>query len=71
MTKNSTKLVREGKYAAEVRVDLVEQPGEWAPYLTPQDAAKLDFVRKALRDGDIAAAASQARIFELTPVPAK
>jgi len=68
MSKAATKLVREGKYAAEVHVDLIDQPGGWSPYLTPQDAAKLDFVRKALKAGDTALAATQARVFELTPI---
>jgi hypothetical protein len=68
MNKSSVKLVREGKYAAEVCVDLIDRQGGWSPYLSPQDAAKLDFVRKALRDGDIVAAATQARVFELMPV---
>jgi hypothetical protein len=33
-----------------------------------EDATKLDTVRKALRAGDVAAAAKYARIFELRPI---
>jgi hypothetical protein len=34
-----------------------------------QDATKLDVVRKALRQGDIATAAKHGRVFVLVPVP--
>ncbi len=68
MTRKSTKMVHEGKYAAAVEVELVEDETGWSPYLSPADAAKLDTVRKALRQGDVATAAKQARVFELTPV---
>ncbi len=62
------KLVREGRYAAEVSVEPIEEPGGWSPYLSAEDALRLDAVRKALRDGDLAAAARHGRVFELTPV---
>jgi hypothetical protein len=62
------KLVREGRYAAEVAVELIEEAGGWAPYLSAEDALRLDAVRKALRDGDLAAAARHGRVYELTPV---
>jgi hypothetical protein len=68
MSRKSTKLVHEGKYAAEVDVDLLEDDTSWSPYLSIPDAKKLDAVRKALRQGDVAAAARNARVFELTPV---
>jgi hypothetical protein len=70
MIRKKTKLVREGKYAAEVPVDLIEDEGDWSPYLSVDDAQKLDAVRLALRQGDIAAAAKHGRVFELTPVSA-
>ena len=56
-TRKRTKLVREGKYAAEVPVELIEDDTAWSPYLSPQDVRKLDTVRLALRRGDIAEAA--------------
>jgi hypothetical protein len=68
MTRNSVKLVREGKFAAEVSVDLIEEQGGWSPYLSVDDAKKLDEMRRALRDGDLAAAAKLGRVFELTPL---
>ena len=71
MTKRQTKFVREGRYAAEVDVDLLEEGNGWSPYLSIDDARKLDEVRDALRRGDIEAASRQARVFNLTPVSAR
>lgn len=65
-----TKLVREGQYAAEVDVQLILAEDEWSPYLSVEDAQKLDEVRMALRRGDIKAAARLARVFRLVPVAA-
>ena len=65
-----TKLVREGAYAAEVEVELIESEGGWAPYLSLDDAHKLDEVREALRRGDIRTASRLARVFSLTPLSA-
>jgi hypothetical protein len=70
MIRKAVKLVREGKYAAEVSVDLIEEAGGWSPYLSVADATKLDTVRKALREGDIALAAQYGRVFELLPISA-
>jgi len=66
-----TKLVQEGPYIAEVEVELVEDETGWSPYLTPEDACKLDDVRDALRRGDIRAASSLGRVFELRPVASR
>ena len=66
--KKAVKIVHEGKYAAEVPVELIEDSGGWSPYLSVADASKLDAVRKALRSGDIATATKHGRIFELLPV---
>lgn len=62
-----TKLVREGKYVAEVEVELLQEPGGWAPYLSLEDAYRLDDVRESLRRGDVKAAAKNARVFSLIP----
>ncbi len=66
--KHQTKLVYEGKYLAEVDVELIETPEGWSPYLSLEDAQKLDEVREALRRDDIATAARLARIYKVTPV---
>ncbi len=66
--KNRTKLVHEGKFVAEVDVDLIETNEGWSPYLSLEDAYKLDDVRDALRRRDIESAARVSRVFKLTPV---
>jgi hypothetical protein len=70
MTRRSIKLVHEGDYAAEIDVDLIEDETGWSPYLSPQDATKLDKVRRALRSKDLETAATLARIYRLEPVAA-
>ena len=70
MTRTRVELVREGKYAAEVSVELVEEGGGWSPYLSLDDARKLDSIKLALRRGDIAEASKYGRVFELMPISA-
>ncbi len=67
-TRHHTKLVHEGRYVAEVDVELIDSDTGWAPYLSLDDAYRLDDVREALRRGDIKTAGSLARVFALTPV---
>ncbi len=62
------KLIHEGQYIAEVDVELIETDESWSPYLSVEDAYRLDDVRDALRRGDMRAAARQSRVFSLTPV---
>jgi len=62
------KLVHEGKYVAKVDVELVETDEDWSPYLSLEDAYKLDAVREALHRGDVESAARLSRVFKLTPV---
>ena len=68
--RHHTKLVREGAYAAEVEIELIEADGGWAPYLSFDDARKLDEVREALRRSDVRAAARLAGVFSFTPLSA-
>jgi hypothetical protein len=70
MQKRVTKLIHEGKYAAEVDIFQITTDDEWSPYISVEDAYKLDDVRQALREGDLETAARLARIFELTPIAA-
>jgi len=63
-----TKFVHEGQYVAEVEVELIETDEGWSPYLSLEDAYKLDDVRAALRRGDVKSAARLSRVFSLTPV---
>ena len=66
--RDRTKLVHEGNYVAEVDVELLEKPEGWSPYLSLEDAYRLDEVREALRRGDIKTAAKYSRVFSLTPI---
>lgn len=70
VTRTKVELVREGKYAAEVSVELIEEEGGWSPYLSLEDARKLESVRLALRDGNITEASKYGRVFELMPLSA-
>lgn len=67
-TRKHTKLVHEGQYVAEVQVSLIETDEGWSPYLSLDDAYKLDDVREALRHGDIWRASQMGRVYLLTPV---
>jgi hypothetical protein len=70
MKRNVVEFVREGRYAAEVDVELIGDEGGWAPYFSLADAKKLEAVRLALRSHNLAAAARLARVFQLQPVTA-
>ena len=63
-----TKYVHEGSYVAAVEVDLIEMDDSWSPYLSLQDAYKLDDVRDALRRKDLESASHKSNIFTMTPV---
>jgi len=66
--KHHTKLVHEGQYVAEVDVELIYTDEGWSPYLSLDDAQKLDDVREALRRGDLKTATRNARVYSLTPI---
>jgi hypothetical protein len=69
--KSSKRLVREGDLVAEVDVHLVDAQGGWAPYLSLEDAYRLDDVRDALRAGDVKRASQLAsRVYRLMPLEA-
>ncbi len=63
-----TKLVHEGQYVAEIDIELIDMDKGWSPYLSLDDAYKLDDIRDSLRRGDVKSAARLARVFTLTPV---
>ncbi len=62
------KLIHEGHYLAEIDVELLVTDDEWSPYLSVEDAYKLDDVREALKNGDTATAPRYGRVFSLTPI---
>ena len=66
--KHYAKLVHEGEYVAEVDVELLYTDEGWSPYLSLDDAYKLDDVRDALRRGDVKSASRLAKVYKLTPV---
>ena len=69
-TRHQRKFLHEGDYVAEVDIELVETNDGWSPYLSLDDAYRLDDVRDALRRGDVKAASRFGRVYTLTPVPA-
>jgi hypothetical protein len=68
--RHRVKLVKVEQYVAEVDVELIDDPDGWGPYLSVEDAKKLDDVRSALQHGDTVAAGKMARVYRLTPVNA-
>ena len=68
--RTTTKLLREGEFIAEVEVKLLYEDDSWSPYLSLEDAYKLDDVRSALRAGDIKAASRIANVYTLSPLVA-
>lgn len=69
MTKRQiSKLVHVDEYVAEVNVELIYTDDGWSPYLSVEDASKLDDVRDALRRKDIETASRLSRVFRLLPV---
>ena len=55
-TRKTTKLVREGKYAAEVPIELFYGEEFWSPKMSADDVHKLENARLALQRSDIAEA---------------
>jgi len=66
--RRQTKLIHEGRYVAEVDIELIDTDEGWSPYLSVEDAQKLDNVREALRREDLKSASRIARIYTLTPL---
>jgi hypothetical protein len=71
MARKSKKFIHEGKYVAEVPVELNEDETAWSLYLSPEEVRKLDNVRLTLRRGYIAEASQHSRVFERKPVAAE
>jgi hypothetical protein len=69
--RKAKKMVHEGELAAEVEVTLIENDEGWSPYLSLEDAEKLDAVREALQRGDVEVARREAyRVYKLVPISA-
>ena len=61
-------IVHEGRYMAEVDIRCEDDGSPWSPVVVKEDEFKTDRVRAALRRGDVAAAAKEAKVYELTPL---
>lgn len=69
MTKRHiSKLVHIGEYVAEVEVDMLYTDDDWSPYLSLNDAMKLDDVREALQRHDFETAQKLSRVYKLSPL---
>ena len=66
--RRSSKLIRENQYVVEVNIELMDAKEGWAPYMSLDDALKLDDARSALRRGDLEVASQLGRLYSLTPV---
>jgi hypothetical protein len=51
MTRVSKEFIHEGRYCAEIEVELIEDDTAWSPYLSPTEVRKLETARDALRRG--------------------
>jgi hypothetical protein len=69
--RKATELIHEGKYAAEVVLELHYSEESWSPTMSPDNTKKLEAARLALQRGDIAEAAKYGRVFELIPLAAE
>jgi hypothetical protein len=63
--RKKAKYVHEGRYVAELDVELPEDDTGWSPYSTAEDACRLGDVRNVLLRGDLEAATKLARVFRL------
>ena len=68
MERKHTKLIHEGDFVAEVRISVEETDEPWSPYVSPDEAMKLDEVRLALRRKDISAAAKYGKVYRVSLV---
>lgn len=69
MTKRTiTKLIHVGEYAAEVSIELIYTDDDWSPYLSLEDATRLDDVRESLQKKDFKTAQKLARVYSLSPL---
>ena len=70
-SRKHTKMIYEGQYVAEVEVTLINTTDDdWAPYLSLEDALKIDAIREALRNNNLTSAKKSAKIYRLSEVAA-
>ena len=66
--RKTTKLIHVGDYAAEVTIEMIYTDDDWSPYLSLEDAMKLDDVREALQKKDFKTAQELASVYALSPL---
>ncbi len=66
--KHQTKLIHIGEYMAEVEAELIDTSEGWSPYLSIEDAQKLDDVCEALCQGNLKTATNLAQIYTVIPI---
>ncbi len=69
-TRKHKKFIIEGRYVAEVEIDIIDSDEGWSPYISLDDALKLDNVRESLKQNDIKTAKKSAKVFTLSPIAA-
>jgi len=62
------RFIHEGNYVSEAEGGLLEDDTGWSPYLSVEDAYKLNHVRETLRWRDLESAMKYGRIYELRPI---
>ena len=68
MNQTKRQIIHEGRFAAEVEVEIINDDSLWSPIVAKEDVFKTDRVRLALRRGDVVAAAKEAKVFEMMPL---
>ncbi|HEY3245985.1 MAG TPA: hypothetical protein VGM03_21800 [Phycisphaerae bacterium] len=53
---------------AEVEVARIGEPAGWEPYLSVEDATKLDRIQAALKAGDTTSAAQLGKVYRIAPL---
>ncbi len=69
-TRKHKKFIVEGNYVAEVEINIIDSDEGWSPYISLDDALKMDNIRKSLKQNDIKTAKKSAKVFILSPVAA-
>lgn len=63
-----TLFIHEGRFAAEVPYEEIDDGSPFGPHVRQEDTYRLDRVRLALQRGEVSAAAKEAKVFELLPL---
>lgn len=69
-SRKKTKYIHEGEYVAAVDIELIEDETGWSPYMSLDDAYRLDDVREALRNRDLHTAGMYGEVFRMEHVDA-